>query len=69
MDILEEKTTGDIYNKDHQFNYYTAELYGGLFFTNGSICNESNIVKGIDFSVRSKKRNGSSQGTVENAIL
>ena len=55
MDILEEKTTGDIYNKDHQFNYYTAELYGGLFFTNGSICNESNIVKGIDFSVRSKK--------------
>ena len=27
MEVLEEKTTGDIYNKDHHFNYYTAEMY------------------------------------------
>ena len=55
MDVLEEKTTGDFYNSDHQYNYYTAELYAGLFFTNGQVCNESNIVKGVDFSPRSEK--------------
>jgi hypothetical protein len=55
MEIVEEETTGDFYDKNHHFNYYTAEIYASLFFTNGSICNETNIVKGIDYSVRSKK--------------
>ena len=55
MDILEEKITGDFYDKDKDYNYYTAQLYAGLFFTRGRICNENNIVKGIEFSTRSKK--------------
>ncbi len=55
MDMLEEKTTGDFYDRNHQYNYYTAELYAGLFFTKDTVCGETNIVKGIDFSVRSKK--------------
>ncbi len=55
MEILEEKTTGNFYNSNREFNYYTAELYAGLFFTRDSVCGETNIVKGIDFSVRSKK--------------
>jgi hypothetical protein len=55
MDVLEEKTTGNFYDGDRNYNYYTAELYAGLFFTKDSVCNETNIVKGVDFSVRSKK--------------
>lgn len=46
MDILEEKTTGDFYNSKKEFNYTTPELYAGLFFTDGQVCGEDNIVKG-----------------------
>lgn len=54
MQILEEKTTGDIYTDDHQFNYYTAEMYASLFFTKGSVCGETNIVAGHGFSTQGK---------------
>jgi hypothetical protein len=50
MQVLEEKTTGDIYDKDRHFNYYTGEMYAALFFTKDSACGETNIVKGKDFS-------------------
>ena len=46
MDILEEKITGDFYDKRCDFNYTTPELYAGLFFTKGTVCGEDNIVKG-----------------------
>lgn len=53
MDVLEQKTTGDMYDgKD--LNYYTAELYAGLFFTNGKVCGENNIVAGKERDVRGK---------------
>ncbi len=52
MEVLDEHTTGNFYKDDGGFNYYTAELYAGLFFTKGSVCNETNIVKGIDFNPR-----------------
>jgi hypothetical protein len=55
MNILDEKTTGDFYDSDRNYNYYTAQLYAGLFFTQDTVCGENNIVKGIDFSTRSKK--------------
>jgi hypothetical protein len=51
MDVLEEKTTGDMY-KHKELNYYTAELYAGLFFTNGKVCGENNIVAGVQRNVR-----------------
>ena len=54
MQILEEIVTGDIYNTDHQFNYYTAQMYASLFFTNGKICGEDNIVSGKSFSTEGK---------------
>jgi len=54
MEVLEEKTTGDIYDKNRDWNYYTAGLYAGLFFTKDKVCNEDNIVKGIEHSPRSK---------------
>ena len=54
MDVLQETTTGNIYNSDSSFNYYTAQLYAGLFFTTGKVCGETNIVKGIELDVKSK---------------
>jgi len=54
MQVLEEKTTGDMY-KSGDWNYYTAEMYAGLFFTKGKVCGETNIVKGVELSLRNKK--------------
>jgi hypothetical protein len=45
-EILQEHATGDIYDNNHQWNYYTAELYAGLMFANDTICGEDNIVQG-----------------------
>lgn len=56
MEILNEKTSGNFYDDDGNCNYNTGELYAGLFFTKGSVCGETNIVKGIDF--RPKSQNG-----------
>lgn len=55
MDVLEEKTSGNIYDKNQHWNYYTAELYANLFFTQGKICGETNIVNGIERNVQNKK--------------
>ena len=52
--VLEEQTTGDIYDKKHQFNYYTAGMYAGLFFATDTICGETNIVGNAAFSTRGK---------------
>lgn len=54
MEVLDEVHSGDFYNSDGGYNYYTAELYAGLFFTNGTVCGENNMVKGIDFRPKSK---------------
>src|SRR5207237_5951886 len=42
MDVLEEQTTGNFYDNQRNYNYYTAELYAGLFFTKEKICCENN---------------------------
>ncbi|WP_235918454.1 hypothetical protein [Sediminibacterium soli] len=55
MDVLEEKTTGDFYDKRQDYHYLTPELYAGLFFTKGTVCGENNIVKGHTMSLASKK--------------
>jgi hypothetical protein len=54
METLEEQVSGDIYDEDHNFNYYTAQMYASLFFTKDSVCGETNIVKGIEFSTSGK---------------
>lgn len=53
MQVLDENSSGNFYKDDGSYNYFTAELYAGLFFTKGSVCGETNIVKGIDFNPRS----------------
>jgi len=55
MEVVEEKTTGDFYNKNNDYNYYTAELYASLFFTKGKVCGETNIVKGIELNPKSQR--------------
>jgi hypothetical protein len=55
MDILEEKVTGDFYDRKGEYNYNTPELYAGLFFTKGKICGENNIVKGRNLLTSDKK--------------
>ncbi len=54
MDKLEETVQGDFYTGDGGYNYYTAELYAGIFFTNGKVCGETNIVKGTSFDAKGK---------------
>ncbi len=54
MKVLEEKSTGNMYNDSREFNYYTANMYASLFFTNGTICGENNIVNGVSFSTEGK---------------
>lgn len=54
MQTLDEQVTGDIYDENHQFNYYTAQMYASLFFTKDSICGEDNIVTGREFSTKGK---------------
>lgn len=50
MEVLQQKQSGDIFDKNGNFNYYTAQMYAGLFFTKDSVCGETNIVKDHDFS-------------------
>lgn len=54
METLEEKTTGDFYDKRGNYNYTTAQMYASLFFTKGRVCGETNIVGGRTFSLKGK---------------
>lgn len=54
MQTIEERITGDIYDENRQFNYYTAQMYASLFFTRDTICGEDNIVAGREFSTKGK---------------
>ena len=55
METVNETVTGDFFKKDSSYNYYTAELYAGLFFTKERVCGETNIVAGLQRNVKSKK--------------
>jgi hypothetical protein len=54
METVQETTTGNMYDEARNFNYYTAQLYAGLFFTGEKICGEDNIVKGVEHDPKSK---------------
>ncbi|MBO9617677.1 MAG: hypothetical protein J7539_01470 [Niabella sp.] len=49
-----EKTTGDMVDRSGDYNYFTAELYAGLFFTNGKVCGENNIVGAAGLNPKDK---------------
>lgn len=50
MKVVRQEVTGDMLNASGEFNYYTAQVYAGLFFTKDSVCGEDNLVKGREFS-------------------
>jgi hypothetical protein len=52
--VLEEKTTGDIYDKNKAYNYYTAQMYSSIFFAPDTVCGENNIVAGTFFNIEGK---------------
>lgn len=52
--ILEENTTGDFYEKDGSYNYFTAELYASLFFAKQPVCGENNIIAGTEINAANK---------------
>lgn len=53
-DVIEEMVTGDFYKENHAYNYLTAEMYAGLFFSKGKVCGEDNIVKGKGLDASNK---------------
>jgi len=54
MKVLNEDVKGDIYNSKGEFNYYTLEMYAGLFFALDTICGENNIVGNTAFRLKGK---------------
>lgn len=54
MQVIDETVSGDMYNDQHEFNYYTARMYASLFFTKGSVCGEDNIVSNVVISTKGK---------------
>ncbi len=54
METTDEQVTGDFYDKNHNYNYYTAQMYASLFFTKDSVCGEDNIVFGREFNTAGK---------------
>ncbi|WP_212006363.1 hypothetical protein [Chitinophaga sp. HK235] len=42
MEVTSQQVTGDFFTRKGNYNYYTAELYGNLFFTNGTVCVDGN---------------------------
>jgi hypothetical protein len=54
MQVQNEVITGDYFTAEKELNYYTAQMYASLFFTNGTVCNEDNIVFGKVFNTTGK---------------
>lgn len=53
-EFAEQKTTGDFFDSKGGYNYTTGEMYAGLFFTQGKVCGENNIVAGSLISTAGK---------------
>jgi len=45
-EALQERVTGDFYERGGGYNYYTAELFAHLFFTKVPVCGENDVVAG-----------------------
>ncbi|KIC93583.1 hypothetical protein OI18_16395 [Flavihumibacter solisilvae] len=55
MEVVEEKVTGDMRDSKGDWNYYTVEMYAGLFFTRDSVCNEDNSVSASELNLKNKR--------------
>jgi len=54
MQVLEETSTGNMFDADHHFNYYTASMYASIFFTEGKVCGETNTIGDASLSLKGK---------------
>ena len=66
--VLEQKTTGDFFKHNGDYNYYTAELFAYLFLSPTPICNESDIVAG-SMEARGKGQNEKSKYELKQLIF
>lgn len=46
MTTSDEKVSGDFFKRNREYRYFTAELYAYLFFTQGTVCGDNDIVAG-----------------------
>ncbi|CAN5420212.1 hypothetical protein BH10BAC2_BH10BAC2_18540 [soil metagenome] len=54
MEIINQQTTGDYFDKKGNYNYITGEMYASIFLTKGKVCGENNIVSGHAFDLKNK---------------
>src|SRR5215213_5396912 len=52
--IEQQKVTGDLMDKSGNWNYYTMEMYAGLFWVRDTLCGENNIVGDPSFNIKNK---------------
>ncbi|HEY0677893.1 MAG TPA: hypothetical protein VGD17_06390 [Chitinophagaceae bacterium] len=50
----EQRINGDLLDKSGAWNYYTMDLYAGLFWVADTLCGENNIVGDPSFNIRNK---------------
>ncbi len=53
-EVLEQQTTGDFFDRKGGYNYTTADMYAGLFFSKAPVCGENNIVAGSILTTEGK---------------
>ncbi|MFM1794473.1 MAG: hypothetical protein RL642_858 [Bacteroidota bacterium] len=53
--IIEEKVTGDYFDKNGEPNYYTGQLYASLFFSKDTLCGQTNVISDLQRSIKGKK--------------
>ncbi len=54
MKTISEDISGDFFNDQNEYNYYTAKLYASLFFTKDKVCNETNTVQHSNINPKEK---------------
>lgn len=70
MNVLEEQVKGDFFDRKGDYQYFTAKMYGELFFTNGRVCGENNIVKGsLEEDLKGKNRMEKSKVQLKHLIF
>ncbi|HYE55198.1 MAG TPA: hypothetical protein VD996_10155 [Chitinophagaceae bacterium] len=52
--VEQQQTTGDMLDKTGNWNYYTVEMYAGLFWAKDTICGENNTVGDLSFNLKNK---------------
>lgn len=52
--IEQQNISGDLMDKAGNWNYYTMEMYAGLFWVRDTLCGENNIVGDPSFNIRNK---------------